>query len=291
MHTRLSERYTLGSVLGQGGTATVYRAYDSLRDRTVAIKLIHPPLARSKTLRSRMEVEAKALLLLDHPNVVGLYEHQLDTDQAYLVMELVDGGNLSTWVARHGVMPPRRAVQAILQVCAGVASAHNRGIVHRDLKPQNMLVGPDDTVKVADFGIARLLSDHSGLTRTGLTMGTTGYMAPEQLQDAKRADHRADIFAIGVSLCALLIGRIPKPLAAALNHPHGPVPEALHWPLTRATLDEPGHRWSSVERLARALQAVENELPPLPTNCPALRLPQAEEPAHTPTVPTCVPTD
>jgi len=291
MQGHLNERYALGGVLGQGGTATVYRAHDALHDRYVAIKLIHPPLARSRTLRSRMEVEARALLLLDHPNVVGLYEHELHTDQAYLVMELVDGGNLSGWVAVHGRMPPRRALEAILQVCAAVSAAHDHGIVHRDLKPQNMLVTPNDIVKVADFGIARLLSDHTGLTRTGLTMGTNGYMAPEQLEDAKRADHRADIFAIGVSLCALLTGRIPKSVAKTLDHPEQAVPEALHWPLIRATLDQPDHRWPSVERMARALRAVEDELPPLPVNCPPLHLPRPPEEERLSTVPTCVPSD
>ena len=268
--TVLAGRYLLQQELGTGATATVHRAVDQQTGATVAVKTIHPALIRSRGLRTRMEREARALALVDHPHVVQLHEVVLTEDQAFLVMELVEGGNLATWVNTHGPMPPRLALEVTRQVCLGVEAAHERGIIHRDLKPQNMLIGLDGRCRVADFGIARLLNDAGSLTRTGLRMGTLGYMAPEQLEDAKRADHRADIFGIGATLYALLNGVIPSSVPEALATNEPAQHELLHWPLTRATLPDPDHRYQHLRRLRRVLEELLERLPPDPVDTPSL---------------------
>lgn len=287
--TLLAGRYLLLEELGSGATATVYRARDRETDALVAVKTIHPGLLRASGLRRRMEREAHALALLDHPHVVRLHDAVFTEESAFVVMELVEGGSLASRVNRHGPLPPRMAVRAIREVCLGVEAAHEAGVVHRDLKPHNVLIGTDGRCRVADFGIARLLHDSASLTRTGLRMGTLGYMAPEQLTDAKRADHRADVFGIGATLYAVLNAAIPTSVPEALAAGEPAQHELLHWPLTRATLPEPEHRYQSVRRLRRVLDELLPRLEPDPPRTPSLQGARATEPVGEASGPTFIP--
>ena len=182
-------RYLLVSQLGEGGMATVYRAFDQRLQVWRAIKILAPQYASKPKLRSRFETEAQTMALLEHPNIVRVYDVGHDGPYAYIVMELLEGGSLVDWLEAHGAMPPPMAIEVTLQLCAGIQSAHDKGVVHRDIKPHNVMITADGSCRVTDFGIARV-SDrtHDGMTRTGAVMGTWGYMAPEQRTDAKHVD-------------------------------------------------------------------------------------------------------
>ncbi|HEY8535455.1 MAG TPA: serine/threonine-protein kinase, partial [Vicinamibacterales bacterium] len=210
--------YRIVAKLGEGGMGQVYRATDSRLDRDVAIKVLPQPVAGDPDRRARFEREARALASLNHPNVAQIHGAE-DVDGAFaIVMELVEGEDLASRVARG---PLRWAeVQPIArQIAAVLDAAHERGIVHRDLKPANIRITSDDTVKVLDFGLAKIVSATepvtpdpalsptftASVTRQGTILGTAAYMAPEQAK-GKPVDKRADIWAFGVILFELLTG-------------------------------------------------------------------------------------
>ncbi len=276
-------RYTLSEMLGEGAIARVYRAWDRQDERWVALKRLRAELPASEAILARFRVEVEALGRLDHPHVVKVHDHGVDASSTWIAMELVDGATLRKWMEAHGPMPPRLAVDVMLQVCAGIAAAHDRGIIHRDIKPHNVLVDRRGWCRVVDFGLARFAAGHGSITRTGLPMGTWGYMAPEQQADAKRADARADVHALAVTLLALLCARDPVHPGRELNRLGDRIPEPLRWPLTRATLPDPDHRHASVARLARTLVHIREGLPPPPPGTPDLHLPLEASVAAAPT--------
>ena len=210
-------RYQLARRLGEGGMAGVYLAWDTRLRVWRAIKVLFPQYARKEAVRKRFEVEAHTMARLEHPNLVRVYDVGSVGGLPYLVMELVDGGTLYDWVRQYGEMSPKLACNAILQVAAGVRATHEAGVVHRDVKPQNVLISPTNRCKLTDFGIA--LQDDSSLTKTGMAMGTVGYMAPEQRYDAKSVDHRADIYGLGATLWTLLAGELAPDLSLAEAKP------------------------------------------------------------------------
>ncbi len=272
MNELIAGRYVLFDQLGEGAVARVYRAWDREGQQWIALKRMRPELAVNRTLQARFRIEAEALSRLSHPHVVQVRDHGVDDRCTWIAMELVEGSSLKKWMEVHGPMPPQLAVDVLLQVCAGIAAAHDRGIIHRDIKPQNVLVDPLGWCRVVDFGIARFAAGQASVTRTGLTMGTWGYMAPEQQSDAKRADTRADVHALGATLLALLSGRDPLQPGRDLRRLGERVPELLRWPITRATLPEPDHRQPSVARLARTLVHLRDQLPAPPPATPGLHL-------------------
>ncbi|PYQ27278.1 MAG: hypothetical protein DMF56_21120 [Acidobacteria bacterium] len=212
-------RYEILSFIGAGGMGQVYRANDAQLGRDVAIKLLPSSFIEKPQVVARFQQEARALGLLNHPNLVMVYDFGTFEDSFYIVLELLEGLTLRARLRAESI-PAKRAVKYSLQIARGMAAAHDRGITHRDLKPENVFLCRDGRVKILDFGLARMTpqldalgaSDDSptavGMTIPGAVLGTVGYMAPEQLR-AEVADARTDIFAFGVILFEMITGRIP----------------------------------------------------------------------------------
>jgi predicted Ser/Thr protein kinase len=197
--------------LGQGGMGVVYKARQRQLDRIVAVKLLPPSVGEEPAFAERFTREAQALARLNHPNIVQVYDFGRTDECFYFVMEYVDGVNLRALIRDHK-LDPEAALKIVPQICEALQFAHDEGIVHRDIKPENILVDKKGRVKIADFGLAKLLGhavDDLSLTGTGQLMGTLGYMAPEQLQQAHAVDHRADIYSLGVVFYEMLTGQLP----------------------------------------------------------------------------------
>ena len=199
----VADRYALGEVLGRGGMAQVYRAWDQLLQRPVAVKILH--LATSDAAaRTRFARETSTLAQLNHPGLVTVLDAGTVEDRPFLVMELVDGAALSTWV-RDAALDPRYVAAAGAQVADALRYVHGEGIVHRDVTPANILLARDGRVLLADFGIARLATDTAHLTAHGLIVGTVGYLSPEQVTGGD-VGPAADMYALGLSLLEALTG-------------------------------------------------------------------------------------
>ncbi len=189
----------------------VYKARQPKLDRMVALKLLPPPDAGGAKFADRFNREARALAKLSHPNIVAVHEFGQIDGQHFFIMEFVDGANLRQ-LERAGRLSPREALQIIPQICDALQYAHDEGVVHRDIKPENVLVDRKGRVKIADFGLAKILGQDTEalrLTREGQVMGTPHYMAPEQVERPLTVDHRADIYALGVVLYEMLTGDLP----------------------------------------------------------------------------------
>lgn len=198
-------------LVGKGGMGAVYKARQPSLDRFVAIKVLPPEIGRDPAFIDRFTREAKALAKLAHPNIVGLHEFGETEGFFYLVMEYVDGANLRQTM-QAGRLKPEEALAIVPQICDALQFAHDEGIVHRDIKPENVLIDLKGRVKIADFGLAKLLGEEQidiALTHTNQVMGTLRYMAPEQMRDTHDVDHRADIYSLGVVFYELLTGDIP----------------------------------------------------------------------------------
>ncbi|MGH2902655.1 MAG: protein kinase domain-containing protein [Solirubrobacteraceae bacterium] len=214
----LAGRYELLEVIGRGGMGTVYRATDSVLRRTVAVKVLANPLAEDPMHAARFEREARAAAALAHPAVVAVYDTGADQSSRFIVMEYVAGRNLAVMLRKEAPLGPDRAASIAGQVADALAVAHAAGIVHRDVKPGNVMIAEDGSVKVLDFGVARI-TDGATLTQTASIPGTAAYMAPEQALGAQ-ADARSDVYSLGCLLYAMLTGRPPftgEALAAVLN--------------------------------------------------------------------------
>ncbi|MEM8962404.1 MAG: serine/threonine-protein kinase [Acidobacteriota bacterium] len=198
------------ALLGRGGMGTVFRARHRTLERPVAVKILDPSLGEDEAFAERFAREARTLAQLDHPNIVRVYDFGHREGTYYLMMELVDGVDLRQTIAA-GMLTPNEALALVPKICEALQYAHDHGVVHRDVKPENILINRDGTVKIADFGLAKLVgSTHDDLlTRTYQVMGTPNYMAPEQVEKPSSVDHRADIFALGVVLYEMLTGELP----------------------------------------------------------------------------------
>ncbi|HHO53596.1 MAG TPA: serine/threonine protein kinase [Deltaproteobacteria bacterium] len=271
---RLSnDRYVLLSRIGKGGMAGVYAAWDTHIDEWRAIKVLFPKHARDRSLRGRFETEAQTMMDLNHPNLVRVFDVGRGERLPYIVMELIHAGSLYQWSKTYGVMPPRMAVEATMQLCDGLTAVHARGVIHRDVKPRNVLINWDGFLKLTDFGIARL--ERSEETRTGLAMGTLGFMSPEQLHDAKSVDLRADIYAVGATLWAQLTARKARDLFRLEDKPTllDGIPEAVRPILSRCLAYERDERFDSAVSLRDHLEAALPALPEDPPDAPPLPLP------------------
>mgnify|MGYP001569791874 CR=1 FL=1 len=204
--------YEVVEQIGAGGMGVVYKARQPHLDRFVALKVLPRHLAEQPDFEERFRREAKALASLSHANIVGVHDYGIADGISYLVMEYVDGVNLRS-ILREKRLMPEEAIRIVPQLCDALEYAHGEGIVHRDIKPENILIDKRGRVKVADFGLAKILGGEGAqgrsITRTEAVMGTPSYMAPEQLEDAKRVDHRADIYSMGVVFYEMLTGELP----------------------------------------------------------------------------------
>ncbi|MEU7021024.1 Stk1 family PASTA domain-containing Ser/Thr kinase [Streptomyces sp. NPDC046203] len=202
----LDGRYRVDARIAVGGMATVYRAVDTRLDRELALKVMHPDLATDAAFVERFMREAKSVARLAHPNVVGVFDQGADGAYVYLAMEYVAGCTLRDVLRERGALRPRAALDVLEPVLAALGAAHRAGFVHRDMKPENVLIGDDGRVKVADFGLVRAVG--SVTDTTGSVLGTVSYLAPEQIEDGS-ADTRADVYACGVVLYEMLTGAKP----------------------------------------------------------------------------------
>ncbi len=252
-------RYLLESILGQGGMAVVYAAWDTRLEVRRAVKILNPNLADKQNIRERFEREARVMARLHHPNIVMVHDVGIDGNKPYIIMEMLKGGCLADLIAPNQGMDPARALVYIRQVLEALRFAHDEGVIHRDIKPENILLDKRKQAKVTDFGIARLEQSDHALTRTGAVLGTWAYMAPEVRTDGKSSGTASDIYAVGAMLFACVTGRPPFDLYASnLRDVHFQgVPLPLHGVIQQATCYQPDHRFSSAQDMAQAVQAAE----------------------------------
>lgn len=225
--TVLSDRYRLEEQVGSGGMGTVWKATDTLLNRPVAVKLLHPAQMAEPTARERFRTEGRITAGLSHPGIAQVYDYGEEEGRAFLIMELVVGDPLSQLLRENGHLTPDRTLDFVCQASKALAAAHARGVVHRDIKPGNLLLTEDDQLKLTDFGIAR--GDMSvTLTQTGMVMGTAQYISPEQAS-GRPATSASDLYALGVVAYECLAGQPPftgdSPVALALAHTREEPPE------------------------------------------------------------------
>ncbi|MBG0856006.1 Stk1 family PASTA domain-containing Ser/Thr kinase [Streptomyces spinoverrucosus] len=221
----LDGRYRVDARIAVGGMATVYRAVDTRLDRVLALKVMHPTLAADGSFVERFIREAKSVARLAHPNVVQVFDQGTDGSYVYLAMEYVSGCTLRDVLRERGALQPRAALDILEPVLAALGAAHRAGFVHRDMKPENVLIGDDGRVKVADFGLVRAVDTVTHTT--GSVLGTVSYLAPEQIEHGS-ADPRVDVYACGVVLYEMLTGAKPhtgdSPAQVLYRHVHEDVP-------------------------------------------------------------------
>lgn len=263
----LDNRYEIMEQIGMGGMARVFRALDHRLNRQVAVKILREDLVEDAELRRRFHEESQAVAMLSHPNIVAVYDVSRSSDVEYIVMELIDGITLKQYMQKKGnKLNWREALHFITQIVKALGHAHSRGIIHRDIKPHNIMVLRDGSVKVADFGIARVASGgHSTLTQEAL--GSVHYISPEQARGS-HIDARSDLYSAGVVLYEMITGRLPfegdTPVSVAIQHinsiPLSPreidpaIPEALEAITMKAMAPDPDNRYLSADDMLADLE-------------------------------------
>jgi serine/threonine protein kinase len=267
-------QYEIMELLGQGGMGAVYKARQTKLDRLVAVKILPPEVARDPAFAERFTREARSLARLNHPNIVTIFDFGETEGLYYFSMEYVDGKSVRE-LLNAGELPASSALRIIPQVCDALRYAHDEGIVHRDIKPENILVDRKGRVKIADFGLARIV----GLTPTYLTltgsqevMGTLYYMAPEQMKRSHPVDHRADLYSLGVVFYEMLTGELPVGRFAPPSR-KAKVDGRLDPIVLRALAREPAERYQDAGELRKDIEAVAAGLQATPP--PAAEVPRA----------------
>ncbi|MFO0615457.1 MAG: serine/threonine-protein kinase [Polyangiaceae bacterium] len=269
-----NRQWRLGRLIGEGGMGAVYEAQSLTNQGARAIKVLHPEFAADAQVINRFFAEAQAVRMLVHPNVAQIYEAARAEDGTpYLVMELLTGMPLSRFRRPKEAVPPAVAAPIVYGILQGLALAHSRGVIHRDLKPDNLFLVPDGRgshiVKVLDFGIAKLMDGLGGMgskTKTGVLLGTPGYMSPEQIKNSKAVDPRSDLWSVGVIFYEMVTGREAFPadneftrLTAVLTQDITPVaqiiPQLGAWTpfFQRALSKDPAGRFQSAAEMSQAL--------------------------------------
>ncbi|RMH59625.1 MAG: PEGA domain-containing protein [Bacteroidetes bacterium] len=261
--------YRILGVLGQGGMGIVYKAEDVALSREVALKIIDPKLARSETFVRRFRAEARALARVHSPHIVVIHALRKSDPYLFIVMEYVDGGTLKDRI-RSGPMPWEQAAPLIHQMLLAFDAAHSVGVIHRDIKPGNIMISRDGTVKVTDFGLAKLHDPNADATMTQGVAGTLFYMSPEQARGAADLDHRSDLYSLGMTIYEMLAGRLPfdrqsgeyaimKTIVEgelpALHELNPRVPRALSDVVHRALEKDPADRYQTAREMMRAFEA------------------------------------
>ena len=251
----------INELLGVGGMGAVYRARQINLDRPVAVKIMAPELGKQPAFDERFRREARTLAKLSHPNIVMIYDFGQAGDYCYLVMELIEGVNLREAIVSAAVSP-EEALQIVPAICDALQYAHNKGVVHRDIKPENVLIGNHGEVKIADFGLAKLL-DHESvdftLTATQQVLGTRNYMAPEQIEKPTSVDHRADIYSLGVVFYELLTGELPLG-RFSLPSEKAAINGQLDDVVLRTLEKEPGRRYQNASEIKTALESLDRSI-------------------------------
>ena len=239
-------RYTLIERVGQGGMSVVYRATDSILDRVVALKIMHPHLAQRADSRARFSREAKAVARLRHGNIVEIFDYAPpESDKAYIVTEFIDGPTLGAFMDTTPFWMPEAALLLFIPIAEALEAAHDKGIIHRDVKPENIMIRADGEPVLMDFGIAQMV-DMETLTATGTMLGSPAHMAPEVI-DGHEVGAPADVFSLGTTLYWLICGALPF---------SGPNPSALFRRILETRYDPVLHRRPSTNRkLARMVEA------------------------------------
>jgi serine/threonine protein kinase len=219
--------YRVLEQLGQGGMATVFKAYHAALDRCVALKVLHQGFLEDKNFLARFEREAKLIARLEHVNIVPVYDFSNYEGQPYLVMKFIEGETLKARLA-HGPLSARETLEIVVAVGLALSYAHRQGILHRDIKPSNIIIDKDNNIYLADFGLARI-AEAGGSTLTGdMILGTPQYISPEQAMGISNLDEGTDIYSFGVMLYEMVVGRVPfdadTPFSVIQDHIYAPLP-------------------------------------------------------------------
>jgi serine/threonine-protein kinase len=277
--------YQITEKLGEGGMGEVFKGFDVMLEREVAIKSLRPELCSRTDIVERFRTEAIALARMNHSNIATVYNFLKENNQWFLVLEFVRGETLDKVVTRRGTLPWRDAVKFVCQALDGLEHAHKLGVVHRDIKPANMIITPTGDLKLMDFGIARLL-ERARLTKTGNLIGTLEYMSPEQVQ-GKDSDARTDIYSTGIVLYELLTGRVPFQKNSDYDliraqveeqpvppHEYLPqLPEQLENAVLTALQKNPDLRYGSAAAFQTELQSILHQQPVSSSNKKAKNVP------------------
>lgn len=263
---KLDGRYELLELIGVGGMADIYKARDITEDRVVAVKILKTEFAASEDFMRRFRNESKAIALLSHPNIVKIYDVGFTEKLQFIVMEYIDGINLSEYISKQGVLKWKDVVHFTMQILKALQHAHDRGIVHRDIKPQNVMLLSDGTIKVMDFGIARF-NRETDKTMSEKAIGSVHYISPEQAR-GDVTDERSDIYSIGIMMYEMLTGKKPfdgdSPVAIALMHMqtgakkmsdiNNSIPEGLEEITEKAMQKEPSKRYQTAGEMMKDIE-------------------------------------
>ncbi len=288
--------YRIMEQLGQGGMATVYKAYHPALDRYVAIKVLHAAFREDPSFTARFTREARVVAKLEHPNIVPIYDYSECEGQPYLVMKFIEGETLKARLAR-GPLSAEEAVRVIDAVGAALSFAHSKGILHRDIKPSNVLLAPDGGIYLADFGLARIAQSGESTLSSDMLLGTPHYISPEQAQGNKDLDAGTDIYSLGVVMYELAVGRVPfnadTPFSIIHDHIYTPlpmprqinpkVPEGVERVLLKALAKNRADRYADVDSEVKAFHdAIHNAVAtpaPVKASVTTIPLPVEKPPA------------
>jgi hypothetical protein len=266
MDTKRIGKYELREKRGEGGFGILYRAFDTMIEREIALKLLHSQLASEEKFSAWFHREAKAMAKLNHPNIVTIYDFEVIDDMHFIIMEYVDGKNVDEIIREKGPFSVQDTAMISRQLLSALGYAHRNGIIHRDIKPSNIMVTESGLVKITDFGIAKILGS-SKLTQTGTAAGSLPYMSPEQIRGKKDIDYRTDLYSTGITLYQMITGELPfkedsdfllmkahmekaPPRASDIRED---VPRGLEEILLRSLEKEPTNRFETAQEMSQKI--------------------------------------
>ena len=270
---KVVDNYKILSVLGKGGMGVVFKAVDMNLEKNVALKMIDPFLARDENFLTRFKTEAKALAKLENPNIVSVFALRETKVGFFMVMEYVQGKTIADWLKEKRIFDMGEIVSILKQLLNAIGHAHNVGVIHRDIKPSNILLCEDGTIKVMDFGLAKVVQDHGAqVTMTQTAIGTLYYMSPEQIKGLKNVDTRSDIYSIGMSIYEITARRVPfdksesefgiqkqivdgKIPSPSKYNPD--IPRSLEKVIIKSINPDPGKRYQNAEEMTAALDGID----------------------------------